>query len=57
MRRFTRSKKFKFWIDKKTYVFSKTEIKRLISDKQSRSANKNRHPGNKLINLYFILDP
>jgi len=39
VRRFTRSKKFKFWVGKTTYVFSKSEIKRLLTDKLKRSAN------------------
>ena len=40
VRRFTKSKKFIFWIGRKTYVFSKPEIKRLITDKLTRSAKK-----------------
>ena len=39
VRRFSRSKKFKFWVGRKTYVFSKPEIKRLFTDKLTRSAN------------------
>ena len=39
MKRFTRSKKFKFWVGKKTFVFSKPEIRRLLTDKLKRSAN------------------
>ena len=37
--RFTRSKKFKFWIGKRSFVFSRPEIKRLLTDKLRRSAN------------------
>ena len=36
-----RSGKLKFWIEKRTFVFSKSELKRLISDKLKRSANLN----------------